>query len=132
MRGTTLAEMVVAIGILGGLLLIIALLAVTTSRSGKSQRHTYEGNIVANNLLDQKQSSPGATPQMGQLPAVTGAFSDGTPYTAALEIYAVAGGGPTAGLGTQEIRQLKATVQWQETSGPSRVSAETLLARIAR
>ena len=132
MRGTTLAELVVAIGMLGALLLIIALLAVTTTRSGKAQRHNYEANLVANNLLDEKQSTPGATPQIGILPEVTGAFADGTPYTAALEIYAVAGSGPTAGLGNQEIRRLMATVHWKETAGPGQVSAETLLAKIAR
>ena len=131
-KGTTLAEMVVAIGLLGALLLIIALLAVTTTRSGKLQRRTYEANVVANNLLDQKQSTPGADPQIGPLAPVTGSFADGTPYSAALEIYAVSGSGPTSGLGNQEIRQLKATVTWKESTGAGRVSAQTYLARIAR
>lgn len=117
---------------LGALLLVIALLAVTTTRSGKAQRHFYEANLVANNLLDQKQSTPAATPLIGVLPGVTGAFADGTPYNAGLEIYSISSSGPTAGLTSQELRRLKATVRWKETSGPGEVSAEVLLARIPR
>jgi hypothetical protein len=125
-------EQVVAIGLLGILLCMVAAQVVQTGRGGKAGRHAYEGSTIAQNLLETNQAKSVTLLDMGLWDPVTGSFSDATPYSAQIEVYSMNGSGPAAGLSDDEIRGMRVTVSWQDSNGSHQARSEGVLVKMAR
>lgn len=130
-RASTLAEVVIAIGLMGGLLLVLAAMAVQSQRGGRHLRARVEARSIAESLLEQQMGldikSLPATPRalpMGQL-------RDGTPYQATLESFSLdTSSGPAQGLTDGDIRGIRVQLTWNDNLGTQRVTCESYLARV--
>ena len=131
-RGAILLEQVVAIGLLGLALLMVAASLAQSARSGRALQHGYEAQVLAQNLLEKQRAGSVSLMSVGSGPPVTGQFSDGTSYTATLSVYGPSGLAGAAGLGDADLKGLKVTVRWNDVTGSRQASCESLLARLPR
>lgn len=132
MRGAFLLEQMVSIGLLGVLLVMVAAVTVQTGRSGRTAQRGYEGQVIAQNLLETHRAGAVSLLSMGSLPPVNGRFSDETPYTATTEVYGLGGAGFATGLTDNELKGVRVTVTWRDVTGTRQARCESLLARLPR
>ncbi|MBI3925223.1 MAG: hypothetical protein HY319_06755 [Armatimonadetes bacterium] len=131
-RGALLLEQVISIGLLGAMLLMVAAATIQTGRGGRAAQRSYQGRVVAQNLLETQQSGSVSLLSIGVLPPIEDQFSDGTPYTATVEIYGLGGVGAASGLSDDDIKGLRVTVVWSDVNGSHQARCEGLLARLPR
>lgn len=131
-QGSTLAEIVIALGLLGGLLLLVAAMAVQTHRGGKHMRTRVEARSLAENLLERQLSKDLKTMPLTPTPLGSGKLADQTPYQALLECELIPGTSASAGLTGSEIRCLRVRLRWSDNLGPQEVVCESYLSRIPR
>ena len=93
-----LLEQVVAIGILGLLLLVVASAIVQTGRGGAHSQRSYEAECLAHNLLEtQLTKAVTLVPLTVQAP-LSGKFRDDTPYQSTVQGYSLGASGAATGL----------------------------------
>jgi type II secretory pathway pseudopilin PulG len=129
-RGSTLAEIIVAIGLLSVLLLVVALLSTITVRQGRSQRRLYLAQQRAEDVLDHHRSTALSDKPPGVIPILPGAFPDETPYQIDSEVYAPPA--DLAGVDSQQLRRLVVRLHWREAGRRAQVVAETYLVKLPR
>lgn len=132
MRGAFLLEQMVSIGLLGLLLVMVAAVTVQNGRGGRSAQRGYEGQVIAQNLLETHKAGAVSLLPLGTLPAVTGRFTDQTPYTATTEVYSLGGAGFASGLTDNDLKGVRVTVTWRDVTGTRQARCEGLLARLPR
>ncbi len=132
MRGAFLLEQMVSIGLLGVLLVMVAAVTVQTGRSGRTAQRGYEGQVVAQNLMETHRAGAMSLLSIGSLAPVNGRFTDQTPYTATTEVYSLGGGGFATGLTENDLKGLRVTVTWRDDTGTRQARCESLLARLPR
>ncbi len=129
-RGSTLAEIIVAIGLLSVLLLVVALLSTITVRQGRSQRRLYQAQQRAEDLLDNHRATALSDKPPGVLPGLVGAFPDETPYRIDSEVYEPPA--DLSGVDSQQLRRLVVRLHWQEAGRRAQVVAESYLVKLPR
>jgi len=127
-----LLEQIVTIGLVGMLLLMVAAATIQTGRGGKSGRLDYEASNVAQNLLETYQARSVSLLPLGRQPAISGRLPGGTDYTAIVELLSEGGAGIAAGLTDNDIKRIRVSVAWMDTTGLHTKQAEGVLVRIAR
>lgn len=130
--GALLLEQVVCIGLLGIVLLIAAAATIQVGRGGRAAQRSYEAHTIAQNLLETHQAGSVSLLSIGALPPVDDEFSDGTPYTANLDVYGLGGVGIASGLSDDDIKGLRVTLVWSDINGSHEARCEGLLARLPR
>ncbi len=131
-RGGLLLEQVVAIGLLGFVLLMAAAMIAQTGRGGRQARMSYEATTIANNILETYQTHSVSLLPLGTLTPIQGQLSDGTPYTADLETYSLAGTPMAAGLTDDDLKGMRVELTWVDDGGSHQARCEGLLVRIPR
>lgn len=132
MRGFSLLEQVLALGLLGIILLAVAAMSVQAKRGGVANRHLLEASGLAKDLLEVQMARSVYDMPLGSLASFTGQLQDQTAYQADVETYSLGGSGPAVGLDDREIKRIRATVRWLESSGPRVAVAETVLAKLPK
>lgn len=131
-RGSLLLEQVVAIGLIGMLLLMVAAMTTQTARGSKGARMDYEAHNIGRALLEGYQARGVDLLSIGLQPQVTGQLSNGVPYTADVLLYSGGGAGIVAGLSDNDIKGIRVTVRWKDINGNHQDQIEGALIRIAR
>jgi hypothetical protein len=130
--GFSLAEQVLAIGLLGLILLAVAAMSVQTKRGGVANRRAFEASCLAQDLLEGQMARSVYDLDLGPQPELLGQLRDQTPYRAVLEVYSLGGIGPASGLTDREIKRILATVEWRDSTGPHRARCESIVAKIPK
>ena len=131
-RGSLLLEQVVAIGLVGMLLLMVAAMTVQTGRGSKAARMDYEARNIARAQMEQYQARAVDLMTIGAQPTVNGELSNGVPYTADVLLYSAGGAGIAAGLVDDDLKGIRVTVEWRDANGDHQEQVEGALIRIAR
>lgn len=132
MRGFSLLEQVLALGLLGIILLAVAAMSVQAKRGGVANRHLLEASALAKDLLEVQMARSVSDMPLGSLASFGGQMQDRTAYQADVETYSLGGSGPAVGLSDSEIKRIRATVRWRESTGPRTAVAETILAKLPK
>jgi hypothetical protein len=125
-RGSALLEQVLAIGLLGGLLVVVAVMTVKTKQAGQLSQLTAEANCLAQDLIERQ-----LTVKLADLPvspATSGKLHNGVDYQGVVETYSLG----AAGLTDDEIKGVRATISWVDSLGPHKVQAETVVAKVPK
>lgn len=131
-RGSLLLEQVVAIGLIGMLLLMVAAMTVQTGRGSKASRMDYEARNIARTQMEQYQARAVDLMTVGAQPAVIGELSNGIPYSVDVILYSASGASVAAGLTDDEIKGIRVTVKWRDANGNHQEQVEGALIRLAR
>ena len=132
MRGFSLLEQVLALGLLGIVLLAVAAMSVQAKRGGVANRHQLEASALAKDLLEIQMARSVYDMPLGSLASFSGQLQDQTTYQADVETYSLNGTGPAAGLADSEIKRIRASVRWLDSTGPRTALAETILAKLPK
>lgn len=119
-------EQVLAIGLLGGLLVVVAVMTVKTKQAGQLSQLTAEANCLAQDLIERQ-----LTVKLADLPvspATSGKLHNGVDYQGVVETYSLG----AAGLTDDEIKGVRATISWVDSLGPHKVQAETVVAKVPK
>lgn len=130
--GVFLLECVLAIGMLGLMLLVVAFTTVQTGRGSVHTRQAYEASCVAQNMLERQLARAVSLVPLGAQPAVNGKLQDDTPYQAVVTCYSLNGAGAATGLTDAEIRGVRVTVTWKDLVGARTTSCEGYVVKLAR
>jgi hypothetical protein len=125
-RGSALLEQVLAIGLLGGLLVVVAVMTVKTRQAGQFSQLSTEANCLAQDLIEKQ-----FTVKLADLPVspnTSGTLRNGVPYTGKVETYSLG----VPGLSDDELTGVRATITWRDTQGVHRAQAETYVAKVPK
>ncbi len=124
-----MAEQVVAVGLLGLLLLVVAAMLVQTRRGGVQNRRMYEATCLSKDLLEKQLAKSVYDLPLGPQATISGQLQDKIIYGAVVEGYSLAGPG---GLTDQDLKGIRVTVTWSDSLGAHSAKSEAILSRIPK
>ncbi|MFN8610628.1 MAG: hypothetical protein U0931_24015 [Vulcanimicrobiota bacterium] len=133
LRGFSLAEQVLALGLLGLILLAVAAMSVQARRGGIAHRHLLEASSLAHDLLELQMARSVYDMPLGTIDQFSGYFQDDTPYQADVQSSTLVGSAPAyAGLTDKEVKKLTVEVRWRDVTGNRLTRAQSVLARLPK
>ena len=127
-----LFEQVLSIGLIGIIILFAGLTIAQSIRANRNSNLFFEAQNRAEDILDSYQARDIDSLALGVEPVVEGVFSDETSYKVQVNVYSLAGSGPSSGLTDNDIKGVTVLLEWSDRSGRHEVKSEGLVVRIQR